>query len=75
MLHPINCNPSFTLSDNCTVTLNPDDACLHAAFKADDIIQLKHRWDPSRSTLSVVEEIDTGFFTETFEWSERKRGF
>jgi hypothetical protein len=73
VLHPIDCSPSFTLSDNCTVTLNPDDACLRAAFKADDIVHLMHRWDPSQSTLAVVEQINTGFFTETFEWTERRQ--
>ena len=71
VLKPIDCRPAFQLSDNCTVHLDAEDECLKAAYKADDIVRLAHRWNVRRNELAVTEEIDTGFFTETFAWTER----
>ena len=71
VLKPIDCRPAFRLSENCTVHLDAEDECLKAAYKADDIVRLAHRWNVGRNELAVTEEIDTGFFTETFAWTER----
>ena len=54
--------------------LDANDACMSAALKADDVMRLTYLWDAGADALSVREEINTGFFTETFVWSELPSG-
>ena len=71
VLQPISCEAvPFTLGDACNVTM--DDTCIRAGFAKDMISALSLLWDPTLDTLAAAETVSTGFFTETFEWTERR---
>jgi hypothetical protein len=58
----------FALGEACNVTL--DNACVRAAYAADDIVGLSLLWQPGADVISARETVDTGFFTQTFVWDE-----
>ena len=82
-LRPIDCSGvPFVLSDNCTLSTPPSETpgseCLAKAFKADDITDMTLRWDATgqngAGSLVVSESLKTGFFDETFVWTENRIG-
>ena len=71
VLHPILCDDvPFELDDACNVTMFSE--CTRAAFRKNDIQALTLLWDPSLDALAAAETVNTGFFTQTFLWSEER---
>ena len=69
VLHPIRCDAvPFDLGAGCNVTV--EDACTRQAFARNDIERLDLLWDPGLDALAASETVNTGFFTQTFVWSE-----
>ena len=59
-------NPNTGEESNVTV----EDACTRQAFAKNDIERLALLWDPGLDALAASETVNTGFFTQTFVWSE-----
>ena len=71
VLHPIRCDAvPFTLGDACNITLGSE--CTRQAYKIDDIAALELTWDVGRDEIAASETVSTGFFTQTFVWSEER---
>lgn len=69
VLHPISCDDvPYALGEACNVTM--ESACTRAAFKKNDIEALTLLWDPALDALAASETVNTGFFTQDFEWTE-----
>ena len=66
---PLHClGVPFGLGDDCNVTMMND--CTRKAYAQDDIAAFDLTWDPAADAIQASETVDTGFFTQTFVWSE-----